>query len=857
MSDPVVVVEPQPTPTVVVTPGGGIPEGGDIAQYLKKTGAADFAVSWATPDSDEISFTPEGTLSALNVGAAIREIETDYLAAIAALNAGQIAYTNAANVFTQNQKVQKTNPVVSVLHRGGVFNRDLTFAVDDYEATIDTTGNVLNLMRSKLRPPLYSTGSVSAQVSVNAGQTANALEVQDSAGTVRAMIDPFGRIAHGNPATLIGSARVSINTVAAASVGLAIKGVASQTGDLLGAFDSTGASVATIGSAGQIRSNTFTDIANTGTYLALSGNTATFVARTLASPTVVVRAANAQTADLLQTQDSAATIGVHISSAQQLLSELTPIVANNGSSLARTSIGAVGPSSESGISFANAEVRLYRSAAGVLSLLGSGGLSITDLTGHIANLSTDAANRLRVGQVYSSSVIEASGGMVANTGAVGNVGLQIKLFAGQTADALQVLDSASAVKSRLKNDGSLVLGSGTLPRLYNGASTGLFVDVGSSYLTTGKIANWSNAGSTIDMNSTTPAFLFSPNAITTVPVAIKMIAGQTADALQVQDSTAVVKALFDPVGRLAVDGATIDTGASVSATGPYRTSSQAILRDNQSNTIVSVSAVGVASNRALQIANGTYWSSWFALTGSGSVGIGADPAGAAVGRLYIPMVTASQVGITAKMAAGQTADALQVQDSTGAVMLNISSNGRIGGAANGAGIYLDSGSNVGMGGRVSAGSTSPQANQFYVKNNQAQTGALFINTQPGQVMVTVQGAAAQTGSLQEWQDSTGTALVKVLGSGGLSVGGPGTVPNAGSVSIQDALRIGATSSYLYIDASHVNTAAAASGLMIQDVATKKLGFFGAVPVVQQVLPAAGVVTADDIRTALINLGLAA
>lgn len=48
-----------------------------------------------------------------------------------------------------------------------------------------------------------------------------------------------------------------------------------------------------------------------------------------------------------------------------------------------------------------------------------------------------------------------------------------------------------------------------------------------------------------------------------------------------------------------------------------------------------------------------------------------------------------------------------------------------------------------------------------------------------------------------------------------------------------------------------------TGLRIGLGATQKLGFFGAAPVTRRVLPAAGVVTADNLRQALIDLGLAA
>jgi hypothetical protein len=95
-------------------------------------------------------------------------------------------------------------------------------------------------------------------------QTANLQEWQDSAGVVKASVSPAGTITStsaligltsqlGN-ATNYGSI-LSLNTASAANIGMIIRGVASQTGDLQQWQNSAGSNVATLSAGGALTIN--------------------------------------------------------------------------------------------------------------------------------------------------------------------------------------------------------------------------------------------------------------------------------------------------------------------------------------------------------------------------------------------------------------------------------------------------------------------------------------------------------------------------------------------------------------------------------------------------------------------------
>ncbi len=81
-------------------------------------------------------------------------------------------------------------------------------------------------------------GSTGITVRGAASQSANLQEWQNSAGTVQALINPFGAAAFGTSSVL---GRVSISTGSTGTIGQVIRGVSGQTANLMELQDSTGA----------------------------------------------------------------------------------------------------------------------------------------------------------------------------------------------------------------------------------------------------------------------------------------------------------------------------------------------------------------------------------------------------------------------------------------------------------------------------------------------------------------------------------------------------------------------------------------------------------------------------------------
>jgi hypothetical protein len=103
---------------------------------------------------------------------------------------------------------------------------------------------------------------------------------------------------------------------------------------------------------------------------------------------------------------------------------------------------------------------------------------------------------------------------------------------------------------------------------------------------------------------------------------------------------------------------------------------------------------------------------------------------------------ASNIGLVVRGAASQTANLQEWQDSTGATLTRIASDGSL--------IY----------GRYSGSGFS------------TNTGAAFIITNNSAIVpMTVKGAAGQSSSLQEWQNSGGTVLASVSSAGALTAAG--------------------------------------------------------------------------------------
>jgi hypothetical protein len=212
-----------------------------------------------------------------------------------------------------------------------------------------------------------------------------------------------------------------------------------------------------------------------------------------------------------------------------------------------------------------------------------------------------------------------------------------------------------------------------------------------------------------------------------VPLALKAVASQSANTLELQNSSGSPITYFTASGRAVIgsdSSAMLNVVANATAVVPLvikgasgQSANLFETRDSASNIRFYVDSVGNANfSSATFIQNST-------------------------GKMIIGLSSAAAIGLVVKGAASQSANLQEWQDSGAGTASGISS----------AGSFFTTG-------RVSVGFTS------------AQVGTKFIS-QPGvatDVGAIIRGAASQSANLQEWQNSAGTVIAKVDSAGTLS-----------------------------------------------------------------------------------------
>lgn len=210
--------------------------------------------------------------------------------------------------------------------------------------------------------------------------------------------------------------------------------------------------------------------------------------------------------------------------------------------------------------------------------------------------------------------------------------------------------------------------------------------------------------------------------------ALKGIAGQTADLQRWMDSAGVVKASVSPGGNLTA----------------------AFLITNIGGGQGHVTAPGT-----LRLSGEQYSATNLTLTNNGP---------ATVNTLN------TVVGLVVKGGGTQTADLQQWQDSAGAVLASIKPNGLV----DASGVELR---NAGVL-RFSNQWHMEGLSTSWMLTRSGVGQRLLSSTAATGVGLTVMGFPSQTGDLQQWQDSAGTVLAKVLSNGAFS-----TFKTAGTVTL--------------------------------------------------------------------------
>lgn len=164
-----------------------------------------------------------------------------------------------------------------------------------------------------------------------AGQTANAFEIQDSAGTVVVNSDLFGNvkgkafaasgILQAGSKTLDETQQTFVNIETAARKGLVVRGAVTQTGNLSEFQDSAGTVLASVDNVGAFRGNAFaaSGLLQAGTSTLDDTQQALVSIGSDGRKGLVVRGASAQAANLAEFQNSAGAVLARLTSAGRLV----------------------------------------------------------------------------------------------------------------------------------------------------------------------------------------------------------------------------------------------------------------------------------------------------------------------------------------------------------------------------------------------------------------------------------------------------------------------------------------------------------------------------------------------------------
>lgn len=388
--------------------------------------------------------------------------------------------------------------------------------------------------------------------------------------------------------------------------------------------------------------------------------------------------------------------------------------------------------------------------------------TLTDGTTKKAFLATERTD-------LSSAVTKL--GSVDNTGALfrivnatgtGSIPLIVKGMASQTGDLQQWQNSAGTSVARIAQDGGAVF-------------------VGSLYTIAAQAT--SGTGAYLAINGTNISVI-NRTTVSAVPLIVKGMAAQTGNLQEWQNSAGTV------LTRI-MAGGSIDTGQVIYAPAIYDTSSTgptlalgatSVTITNrtdvnnvpfvvkgmagqvesliQGRTSAGTPVFKVASNGSIYSAvslatpvveSSSYNGSYLAVNGTSALVIG--------------RTTVSNPVLVVRGMASQTGNLQEWQDSANAVKAYIAANGTL----------------VTTGSVYTAFLSDTGATGPYIATGASSLQVLNRNTITN-VPLIVKGMAGQTGALQQWQDSAGTALAWVSSTGGIATNGGLVATTLGSAS---------------------------------------------------------------------------
>ncbi len=458
----------------------------------------------------------------------------------------------------------------------------------------------------------------------------------------------------------------TINPSVAAAVGLIVKGLASQSGDLQQWQDSAGTVVAAVQPAGNIRLSNVFDVAQTGPYMTMGAASLLFRGRSISQTPIIARGFAGQTADLQQWQDSAGVSLARVTSTGFIGVGTNPLyplhirgaAVGAGAYRSHFRIGdstALAADTGGGINFTgiyNAAGAELDYAAGIRAAKtnateGDYGFGLSLWVRPNGGNPAQAMRLTSTGQAIFGTAATADSSVTRvyiETLAAANVGLTVRGAASQSGDYLQLQNSAGTVLCKVDSTGSLAVAgnirAGTASPLSN---VGLFVsplsaahvvavvrgfasqsaDLSQWQNSAGSILTRITAGGTLGLNGATPTGFewFRAGTVTTTSPTTFMVVGnsattnknlvlqafpaQSASMQEWQDSAGVVMASVNAAGLLTLRQATANAA-------------QFDLKDSTGASVAQIRGMaganlGIGANSTDAITSGTY-----------NVGIGSD-----------------------------------------------------------------------------------------------------------------------------------------------------------------------------------------------------------------------------------------
>jgi hypothetical protein len=601
-----------------------------------------------------------------------------------------------------------------------------------YDSSTSTWKNTNTLQSTSSTVPLVIKGSTS--------QTANLQEWQDNTGTVKALVGSGGNAVFNGIRSGSGSTTAAINAyTTAAQIGILVKGAVSQTASLQEWQDSTGAINASLTSTGDFRiSNIYAITSFNNAQLNMLSTGPRFTTNVTTNVTLTVKGVASQTANLQEWQNSAGGVVSSISNA--------------------------GLATFSNLGVTN-NINAYY---GKIS-------ANTQALGYLGQLSAITANASTIGLVlrgFASQTANlqewqnSSGTVLAKVDATG-VGRFPYIRVGSTLDGLY---SASISNLDPSLVGLAIRGAASqntsLQEWQNNSGTTLarVNQFGDFYITGGRIFRG---------NQDLGANLNILNESDLKGIVVKAVSGQTKNLTELQSSTGAVLSGSNPIGQLFIRSTTPITASAVSQaiTSVSFTSTTATYTFSATEQTISIGEYVTVFGITPSGYNGTYqvtaidtvtagssYSFTVANTTNDTVTVGTGyffPSAS----ISISTQNKAHTGLIIKAVSGQTSSVMEIQNSLGQPTT-----------------WWDS-----VGGMTASRAVVSTLYSGGLMN----TGTLgYFNATTFSASVTpivVRGAASQTADLQQWQNSSGTVLAKIISTGGATL--------AGSTWAQGGLRV--------------------------------------------------------------------